>query len=79
MKKRRYISLSLLLVCLLALTGIVLAQAPSVRKIEPPNWWVNFTPELTLLVTGENLSGAQVQSQTPNLDVVGTEASANGH
>ncbi|MGO9088935.1 MAG: alpha-amylase family glycosyl hydrolase [Candidatus Sulfotelmatobacter sp.] len=79
MKNRRYISLSLLLVCLLALPVAGRAQEPAVRKIEPPNWWVNFTPELTLLLTGENLSGAQVESQTQNLDVLGTEASANGH
>jgi len=79
MKNRRYISLSLLLVCLLALPALGWAQAPVVQKIEPPNWWVNFTPDLTLLLTGENLSGAQVRSQTLNLDVLGAQASANGH
>jgi glycosidase len=67
------------LIVYLALTALAQAQAPEVRKIEPPNWWVNFTPELTLLLTGENLSLAKVDSQTQNLDVAGSEASANGH
>ena len=79
MKKNRVLVLSLTLVCLLALSAVSQAQAPVVRKIEPPNWWVNFTPELTLLLTGENLSPAQVESQTKNLNVVGTQGSANGH
>ncbi len=55
------------------------AAAPLVRKIEPPNWWTNFTPDLTLLLTGENLSGARVTSTTKHLAVLGSEASANGH
>ena len=79
MKNKRYLSLSLLLLCLLALPAVASAQAPVVRKIEPPNWWVHLTPELTLLVTGENLSQAQVESHTRNLEVVSTEGSANGH
>jgi len=79
MKNRRTIALRLMLICLLALPALLAAQAPVVRKIEPPNWWVNFTPELTLLLTGENLSAAQAESQTQGLDVLGAEASANGH
>ncbi|MGD0507988.1 MAG: alpha-amylase family glycosyl hydrolase, partial [Terriglobales bacterium] len=53
--------------------------APLVKKIDPPNWWVNYTPELTLLLTGENLSGARVESPAKNVAVLGAEASANGH
>lgn len=55
------------------------APAPVVRKIEPPNWWVQFTPELTLLLTGENLSRARVSSTTAGLTVAGSESSSNGH
>lgn len=79
MKNRRYISFWILFVCLLAVATFAGAQAPVVRKIEPPNWWIRYTPELTLLLTGENLSGAQVESQTHDLEVLGTQASANGH
>jgi glycosidase len=63
----------------IALSALVEAQAPAVRKIDPPNWWVNYTPELTLLLTGENLGGARVESPTKGLTPLGTEASANGH
>ena len=52
---------------------------PIVRKIEPPNWWINYTPALTLLLTGENLSEARVESPTKDVTVLGTEGSANGH
>src|ERR1700690_3319077 len=55
------------------------AQAPAVHKIEPPNWWINYTPKLTLLLTGENLNDAHVQSATPGASVLGAESSANGH
>jgi len=55
------------------------AGSPVVRRIDPPNWWVNYTPELTLLLTGENLSGAHVVSASKSVAVVGADASSNGH
>lgn len=72
-------ALFLLLACSLALSSATAAQAPTVRKIEPPNWWVNFTPELTLLLTGENLRGAQVESGSTSATLLGSDASDNGH
>src|ERR1700761_3701037 len=84
MKHKRALALSLLLSCLLTLpawpqTGAAPKPEPVVHKIEPPNWWVNYTAELTLLLTGENLSGAHVKSPKKGLTVLGSEASANGH
>ncbi len=84
MKNNRQIALFLILVCLLMLPvwaqlEAQAAQGPLVRKIEPPNWWVNYTAELTLLLTGENLGGARVESPTKGLTPLGVEASANGH
>src|SRR5271156_4322604 len=81
----------LILVCLNAVRVLAASQpttvveasgvpgSPVVRKIDPPNWWVNYTPELMLLLTGENLSGARVESPTRNVAALGAEASANGH
>ena len=66
-------------VVVLALAALVEAQAPAVRKIDPPNWWVNYTPELTLLLTGENLSAAHVVSASKSVSVLGSDASQNGH
>lgn len=79
MKKSNIFILSLLLVWLLAASVFSVAQAPVVRKIEPPNWWTNFTPELLLLLTGENFSGTRVESATSGATVVDSQPSANGH
>jgi glycosidase len=84
MKNTRSIALLLIVVCLFALAAWPQSPAgarqdPVVQKIEPPNWWVNHTPELTLLLTGDNLSGARVESPTKDVGVLGAEASANGH
>jgi glycosidase len=84
MKNTRSIALLLIVVCLLALpawpqSAAGAPQAPVVQKIEPPNWWVNYTSALTLLLTGENLSAARVESSAKYVSVLGAEASANGH
>jgi len=84
MKNKRTLALPLIVFCLLNLavwpqSNAGAAQGPLVRRIEPPNWWVNYTPELTLLLSGENLGGARVDSPTKGLTSLGTEASANGH
>ena len=63
----------------LALSVLVEAQSPVVRKIEPPNWWVHYTPELTLLLTGEHLVGTRVESSTSGVSVLSSQASSNGH
>jgi neopullulanase len=79
-------SLVLLAFCSLAIFVIVPSAwpqgpvvVPVVRKVEPPNWWTHFTPDLTLLLTGENLSGASVKSANSHLSVLSSQASANGH
>ena len=86
MKNRRTIALLPIVVCVTMVCLLTQpvwpqpeAQAPIVRKIEPPNWWVNYTPELTVLLTGENLSGARVESSTHGVKVEGAQPSANGH
>jgi neopullulanase len=84
------VSVCLSLVCLNAVwlttvsaspqpTTTSVAGSPVVHKIDPPNWWVNYTPEVTLLLTGENLSGAHVANASKGIVVVGTKASSNGH
>jgi len=40
---------------------------------------VNYTPELTLLLTGENLNGSRVESATRGISVAGSTSSANVH
>ena len=91
MKIKRYLALPILSVCLYGAylqptlpsaappTFDIQAAAPIIRKIDPPNWWVHFTPELTLLLTGENLSSAHLTSTTKAVKVLAADASANGH
>jgi glycosidase len=89
MRTKHVLALPLILTCLLTLRAWPQSSAvaeqdpaarkPEVHKIEPPNWWVNYTPTLTLLLTGENLSGARVESPNKGLAVLGAEASANEH
>lgn len=54
------------------------AAAPQVEKMDPPNWWVGFTPEVMLLIKGHNFGGAAVSTSYLGVRVVRSEASANG-
>src|SRR6266404_6434434 len=83
MKSKNIYALLLIFVCLFTLPPVsqlaATAQHSTVYKIDPPNWWVNYTPELTLLLTGENLSGAHVVSASKTVEVGSSDASSNGH
>ena len=75
-------SLAVLLVSFIAASNsIVWAQpaAPIVRKIEPPNWWTGLTPDVMLLLTGENFQNTLVRTAYPGVKVTRTQASENGH
>jgi glycosidase len=68
------------LVLCLTLSGLTEAQSsPIVQKVEPPNWWTNYTPELTLLIRGENLQGSRVETATRGVSVLSAQSSKNGH
>lgn len=51
---------------------------PCVDKIDPPNWWANFSDPM-LLLHGAHLKGAEVTVKGTNVQVARTQASANGH
>lgn len=71
----------------LRLIGLVLmfaaaanAQAPIVEKIDPPSWWVGSTINpVRILVRGDNLAGARVESNTPGITASNFKSSGNGH
>ncbi len=45
---------------LACLTGTLAAQAPTVTKVEPPNWWANSSINpVRVMVRGSNLAGAR--------------------
>jgi glycosidase len=79
-QQNRFCTLCLLLLAVLqgslvagATDGVAVASAgtPHVEKVEPPNWWIGL-PDPMLLLTGENLAGAQVSTSTPGVRAVRT-------
>lgn len=59
----------------------IFAQTPTVEKIEPPNWWANYSVNpVRVLVRGKNLTGANVVAP-PNsgLKIYNFRSSENGH
>ncbi len=54
--------------------------APSIAKVEPPNWWVHHTLNpVQVLLTGTDLTGAVVASSTKGLRIEVRHISQNGH
>ncbi len=54
-------------------------DAPSITKVEPPNWWVNLTPDVMLLLTGKNLQVTHANCNLPDVIVSRTQSAADGH
>ena len=54
------------------------ANAPVIKKVEPPNWWVGLTDDVTVLLSGQNLQAAQAACNLPGMPVSRTQASLNG-
>ncbi|HLK66577.1 MAG TPA: alpha-amylase family glycosyl hydrolase [Bryobacteraceae bacterium] len=60
--------------------AIVSFAAPSISKVEPPNWWVHHTLNpLQILLTGTGLSASAVTSSTKGLRVDVRHISDNGN
>ncbi len=48
----------------------IAAQGPRVEKVEPPSWWAGHTLDtVRVLVRGENLRGARVESRISDLKI----------
>ncbi len=64
--------------CLLLLTSCGFAAAPSVKRIEPPNWWAGL-PDPMLLLYGEHLGDAVVTADAPGVRVSRVEPGGETH
>ncbi len=53
-------------------------HAPTVTKVEPPNWWINLTPDVLLLLYGHDLEATQVTCNIPEVIVSRTQSSHQG-
>ena len=68
-----------ILFCILFLSTGIFAQTPTVEKIDPPNWWADYsTGSVRVLVRGTNLTGAKVVGEK-GLTAGNVKISANGH
>jgi neopullulanase len=53
-------------------------NAPVVKKVEPPNWWVGLTPDVMVLLSGKNLQATHAECNLPEVMVSRTQSSSNG-
>lgn len=53
-------------------------DAPEVKKVEPPNWWIGLTPDLMLLLSGKNLRATHASCNLEEVTVSRTESTADG-
>ena len=53
-------------------------RGPSIEKIDPPNWWTGL-PNPMLMITGQNLTAAQVTTSAAGIRVLRTLDGNNGH
>jgi glycosidase len=53
-------------------------NAPAVKKIEPPNWWVGLTSDVMLLLSGKHLEATHVRCNLPEVIVSQTQSAADG-
>jgi glycosidase len=53
-------------------------NAPVVKKVEPPNWWIGLSEDLLVLLTGKNLQATHANCNLPEVLVSRTMSSGNG-
>lgn len=87
-ERSSYRSILLGVVCSLNASGVLCRTGPQqvaapptvkVTKVEPPNWWIGFTPEVMLLLSGHDLEATNVSCNLPTLRVSRTQATAGGN
>ena len=54
------------------------AVRPSISKVEPPNWWTNFSPSLMVLLYGDHLNGANISVKYPGVTVDKVQTEPDG-
>ena len=74
---RLYVSLALVLTFSWAASAQSGGQ-PRVSKVEPPNWWVSFSPTVMVLLYGDNLAGASISVNYPGVSVTKVQTQADG-
>lgn len=72
----RYFVCAAMLASVCVVPSVAYAQAPTVAKVEPPNWWSNHTINpVRVLLSGANLAGARLECGKLTCSKVSTSAS----
>src|SRR6516225_6772086 len=53
-------------------------NAPVVKKVEPPSWWVGLTPDVMILLSGKNLEATHVSCNLQDVIIGRTQSTASG-
>jgi glycosidase len=64
--------------CAIQAAGNSSSSAPQIEKLDPPNWWTGFTPEVMVLASGANLDGATLTCSRPGVKIERSKATAAG-
>ena len=78
MKDRTIFRFGIAVVVLLLTAAAQAGGRPRIQKVDPPNWWIGM-PDPMLVLSGENLLGAQVEAKTPGVTVVRAKSESTGH
>src|SRR5690242_72695 len=74
-RRTRWIVLSAFVLSLLGWAQ----NAPTVSKVEPPNWWTGLEPSnVMVMLTGTNLGGAQISVSHAGVKVTRIQVQPNG-
>ena len=67
------------LVLLFAFSILAQPNAPRIEKVEPPNWWANYSVNpVRLLIRGANLQGARVKATSKNITAGNVRVNSRG-
>jgi glycosidase len=53
-------------------------NAPVIKKVEPPNWWLGLTSDVLVLLSGKNLQATHANCNLDQVLVSRTQSSGNG-
>jgi glycosidase len=51
---------------------------PKVSKVEPPNWWTNYSPSVMVLIYGENLDAADISTNYRGVKIAKVQNEPDG-
>ena len=79
-RKNGFCSSALLTASIVLISCCFVAAAPTINKVEPPNWWVGLQPSPTLLLSGDGLANATVRlsSDYPGVRIGHVQAQPEG-